>query len=149
MVKVILQENIDKLGNVGDLVKVRDGYARNYLLPRKLALLADERNVRKMAHQKRITQHQLNRLLKSAKTLAEKIESVSCTISRKAGEEDKLFGSVTNRDIQEALKAEGIEVDKKNIQLAEPIKILGVFTVPVKIHKDVTANLKLWVVKED
>lgn len=149
MKKVILQENVENLGLPGDVVRVKDGYARNFLIPRKLARIADESNVRQFEHQKRLTQDRLNRLIADAKTLAQKIESVSCTISRKAGEEDKLFGSVTNIDIHEALVKEGITVDRHTIQLAEPIKILGVFTVPVKIQKGVTANLKLWIVKED
>ena len=149
MKNVILQENIESLGSAGDLVKVADGYARNYLLPRKLALMADSRNVKQFGHQKRLTQDKLKRIVNSAKSLADKIEAISCTISRKAGEEDKLFGSVTVRDIAEALKLDGIEIDRKQIQLAEPIKILGVFTVPIKVHKEVTANLKLWIVKDD
>lgn len=149
MKRVILQENVENLGLPGDVVRVKDGYARNFLIPRKLARIADESNVRQFEHQKRLTQDRLNRLIADAKTLAQKIESISCTISRKAGEEDKLFGSVTNIDIHEALVKEGITVDRHTIQLAEPIKILGVFTVPVKIQKGVTANLKLWIVKED
>jgi len=149
MKRVILQENVENLGLPGDVVRVKDGYARNFLIPRKLARIADETNVRQFEHQKRLTQDRLNRLIADAKTLAQKIESVSCTISRKAGEEDKLFGSVTNIDIHEALVKEGITIDRHTIQLAEPIKILGVFTVPVKIQKGVTANLKLWIVKED
>jgi large subunit ribosomal protein L9 len=149
MKKVILQESISHLGKAGEIVRVKDGYARNYLLPRKLALLADERYVKQFEHQKKLTQHRMDKILDDARGFAQKVESISCTISRKAGEEDQLFGSVTDRDIEEALKKEGIEVDRKNIQLAEPIKILGVFTVPIKVHKDVTANLKLWVVKDD
>ena len=149
MKKVILQEDIETLGHAGQIVRVREGYARNYLLPRKLAILANDNNLKQFEHQKKITQDKMKKIVADAKTLAEKIESVSCTISRKAGEEDKLFGSVTNKDIVEALLHEGIDLDRKQIQLSEPIKILGVFTVPIKVHQDVTANLKLWIVKDD
>jgi len=149
MKKVILQQAVSDLGEVGEIVSVRDGYARNFLLPRKLALLADENNIRQFSHQKKLTQDSMKKIIQSYKELAQKIEGVSCTITRKAGEEDKLFGSVNSKDIEESLKLEGITVDRKWIQLAEPIKILGVFTVPIKVHKEVTVNLKLWVVKED
>jgi large subunit ribosomal protein L9 len=149
MKRVILQENVENVGQAGQIVSVSDGFARNFLLPRRLGLLASEKNLRQMDHQRKVTQDKVNRLVADAKTLAEKIESISCSISRKAGEEDKLFGSVNTKDIEEALAQEGIKVDRKHILLAEPIRILGVFTVPIKIHKDVTANLKLWVLKED
>lgn len=149
MKKVILQQNVEHVGSAGDVVRVSDGFARNFLLPRKLALVANERSMKQFDHHKKITQDRINKMMAEAKGLAEKIESISCTISRKSGEEDKLFGSVNSLDIQEALEKEGIKVDRKDIQLADPIKILGVFTVPVKLVKGVTANLKLWVVKED
>lgn len=149
MKKVILQQNVDHVGGAGEVVRVSDGFARNFLIPRKLGLIANERNIKTFDHQKKVTQDRINRLVDEAKELAAKIEGVSCTISRKAGEEDKLFGSVTTMDIADALKTEGITVDRKDIQLAEPIKILGVFTVPIKLQKGVNANLKLWVVKDD
>ena len=148
MKKVILQEMVENLGAAGDVVQVSEGYARNFLLPRNLAVIADDRNMKRFDHQKKMTQDKLNRQIDSAKDLAKKIESISCTISSKAGDEDKLFGSITNRDIEEALAKEGITIDRKSILLAEPIRILGVFTVPIRVHKEVTANLKLWVIKE-
>lgn len=146
--KVILQENIDTLGKVGDIVSVADGYGRNYLLPRAKAILADERNVKILNHQKLLASHKRARAIKDAQALAKRIESLSLSISRQAGENDKLYGSVTSMDIEEALRAEKVEVDRKIIQLAEPIKNLGTFTIDVKIHPEVVARLKLYVMKK-
>lgn len=146
--KVILQENIDTLGKVGDIVSVADGYGRNYLLPRAKAILADERNVKILNHQKLLASHKRARAIKDAQALAKRIESLSLSISRQAGENDKLYGSVTSMDIEEALRAEKVEVDRKIIQLAEPIKNLGSFTIDVKIHPEVVARLKLYVIKK-
>ena len=145
---VILTENVAHRGSAGDMLKVKDGYARNYLIPKGMAIVATTENVRQLEHQKRQVQAKLNKLKKESEGIARKIEAISCTIARAAGEEDKLFGSVTSADICTSLKNEGIDVDKKKILLDEPIKSLGIFTVPVKIHSDVTANLKVWVVKE-
>jgi large subunit ribosomal protein L9 len=145
---VILTEDVAHLGSAGDMLKVKDGYARNYLIPKCLAIVATTENVKQLEHQKRQIQSKLNKLKKDSEGIAKKIEGVSCTIARAAGEEDKLFGSVTSADIYASLKNEGIDVDKKKILLDEPIKSLGIFTVPIKIHSEVTANLKVWVVKE-
>jgi large subunit ribosomal protein L9 len=145
---VILTEDVAHLGSAGDMLKVKDGYARNYLIPKCLAIVATTENVKQLEHQKRQVQSKLNKLKKDSEGIAKKIEGVSCTIARAAGEEDKLFGSVTSADIYTSLKNEGIDVDKKKILLDEPIKSLGIFTVPIKIHSEVTANLKVWVVKE-
>ena len=145
---VILTEDVAHLGSAGDMLKVKDGYARNYLIPKGMAILATTENVKHLEHQKRQIQSKLNKLKKASESVAQQIESISCTIARAAGEEDKLFGSVTSADIYTSLKNEGIDVDKKKILLDEPIKSLGIFTVPIKIHTDVTANLKVWVVKE-
>lgn len=146
--KVILTEDVAHLGSAGDMLKVRDGYARNYLIPKAMAVIATTQNVRQLEHQKRQIQAKLAKLKKESEGLAQRIENISCTIARAAGEEDKLFGSVTSSDIYASLSNEGIEVDKKKIMLDEPIKSLGIFTVPIKVHSDVTANLKVWVVKE-
>lgn len=146
--KVILTEDVAHLGSAGDMLKVRDGYARNYLIPKAMAVSATTQNVRQLEHQKRQIQAKLAKLKKESEGLAQRIENISCTIARAAGEEDKLFGSVTSADIYASLKNEGIEVDKKKILLDEPIKSLGIFTVPIKIHSEVTAQLKIWVVKE-
>lgn len=146
--KVILTEDIPQLGAAGELISVKDGHARNYLVPNGKAVRATTQNLKNLEHQKRQVREKLNKLVKEGRNLSEKIESVSCTIAKAAGEEDKLFGSVTTADIQNSLKNEGIEIDKKKIILSEPIKKLGIFSVPVKIHPEVTATLKVWVVKE-
>jgi len=147
-VKVILQENIDTLGRVGDVVNVADGYGRNFLLPRKKAILADERNVKILSHQKLLAEHRRAKAVKEAQALAKRIESLSLSISRQAGENDKLYGSVTTMDIEDALRAEKVEIDRRWIHLEEPIKNLGVFNLDVKLHHDVVAKLKIWVVKK-
>jgi large subunit ribosomal protein L9 len=143
--KVILQEDVSNLGAVGDVVDVADGYGRNFLLPRQLAVLADARNVRRVDHQKRIAAARQAKVLASARELAGRLANVAVSIKRQAAAEDKIFGSVTNADIAEALAAEGIELDRKLIGLSEPIRNVGVFTVPVKIHKDVEAAVKVYV----
>ncbi len=146
--KVILTEDVPHLGSAGNLVKVKDGYARNFLIPQGKAILATTQNLKQLEHQKKQVQARLTKLQREAEQLARRIEAVSCTVAKASGEEDKLFGSVTAADIQASLKNEGIEIDKKQIQLDEPIKSLGIFTVPVKLHPAVTAHVKLWVVKE-
>lgn len=145
--KVILQENIDTLGQIGEIVNVADGYGRNYLLPRKKAILALEGNIKQLTHQKLLASHKTARAVKEAQGLAKRIAAISLSISRQAGENDRLFGSVTAMDIEAALRAEKIDIDRRSIQLEEPIKNLGTFTVEVKLHSQVSAKLKLWVVK--
>lgn len=145
--KVILVEDIPTVGKMGSLVQVKDGYARNFLIPKKLAVPANPQNIKNLEHQTTLLKQKQNRIKREAEKLANKIEKTSCTISRSAGEEDKLFGSVTSIDIEESLKEEGITVDRKKILLDEPIKTLGIYKVPIKIHPEVTAHLKVWVVK--
>jgi len=145
--KVILTEDIPKLGKMGDLIQIKDGYARNYLIPKNLAVPANPQNIKALEHQKTLLKQKQNRIKREAEKLAQKIEKVSCTISKPAGEEDKLFGSVTSLDIEKSLKEEGIKIDRKKILLEEPIKTLGIYKVPIKLHPEVTANLKVWVVK--
>ena len=147
--KVILTEDISNIGAAGSLITVKDGYARNFLIPTSKAVKATMQNLKTLEHQKRQIQEKLNKIKKEGMGLAEKIESVSCTIAKTAGEEDKLFGSVTSADIQNSLKNEGIDIDKKRIVLTEPIRKLGIFNVPVKIHPEVTATLKVWVVNDN
>jgi len=147
--KVILKENIETLGHIGDIVKVAPGYARNFLLPRGLAIEATTRNAKALEHAKRQMEYKKNKVLEQAKQLAARIEGLSFVLSHQAGEEGKLFGSVTNMEIAERLKSEGFEVDRKKILLAEPIKHLGEFTVPIKVHPEVTANLKVTVAKAE
>lgn len=146
--KLILREDVENLGKIGEIVDVAGGYGRNYLLPRGLAAKASSKNLKEQAHQKKLIQARMDRKKKDAEELAGSLDSVSCTITRKTGEEEKLYGSVTSRDIEEALREEGISIDRKRILLEEPIKKLGVYTVPVKLHTDVTGNIKVWVVKE-
>lgn len=143
--KVILQENIDTLGQIGDIVKVAPGYARNYLLPKGFAIEATEKNAKALEHAKRQLAYKKNKALEAAKLLAGKLEGVTVALSHQAGEEGKLFGSVTTMEIAAFLKEHGLEIDRKKMALAEPIKQLGDYTVPVKIHPEVTANLKVQV----
>ena len=147
--KVILKENMDNLGHIGDIVKVAPGYARNYLLPRGLALEATERNAKALEHAKRQMEYKKNKVLEVAKQFAARIEGLSLVLPHQAGEEGKLFGSVTNMELAEQLKAQGVEIDRKKIALAEPIKQVGEYTVAVKVHPEVTANLKVSVTKAE
>ena len=144
--QVILREDIDNLGKIGDLVKVADGYARNYLVPKKKAIEATPKNVHAMDHAKKMVSDRLRKLKKEAAADADMIKALAITIKAKSGEEGKLFGSVTSMDIAEAMKAQGVTVDKRKIVLDEPIKRLGDFTVTVKLHADVTAEFKLSVI---
>jgi len=145
---VILKENVDNLGKIGDMVKVKAGYARNYLIPSKKAIEATVRNVKQLEHQKKLVQDRMYKNLKDAEVVAKRIEALSVTLSQRVGENDRLFGSVTSMNIAAALAEEGLEIDKRDIQLEEPIKQLGVYTVPIKLHSEVTADLKVWVVEE-
>jgi len=147
--KVILKENIENLGHIGDIVKVAPGYARNYLLPKGLVIEATTKNAKALEHAKRQMEYKKNKVLEQARGLAAKIEALALTLVHQAGEEGKLFGSVTNMELAEKLLAEGIEIDRKKILLAEPIKHVGEFTVGIKIHPEVTANLKVTVAKSE
>ena len=146
--KVILTQDIAGLGSIGDLITVKDGFGRNYLVPQGKALQATSQNMKKLEHQKRQIREKIDKAKREAERLAARIESVSCTVAKAVGEEDKLFGSVTGMDIESSLKLEGIEIDRKRINLPEPIKSLGIYNIPIKLHPEVTATLKLWVVKE-
>ena len=146
--EIILQEDVENLGQIGDVVKVRDGFARNYLLPRGLALEANRRNLRVLEHQKRLTAAKKERALSQAQTLGAQLAALTVVVTARAGEEDRLFGSVTNLDIEKALKAQGVEVDRKKILLAEPLKQLGTYTVPVQLSGGVRGNVTVQVVRE-
>jgi large subunit ribosomal protein L9 len=146
--QVILLEDVSSLGKAGDLVKVSDGYGRNYLVPQKKAILATEKNIKTLDHQKRLVQHRMAKTKKDIQKMAQEIESLSCTFAKAVGESGKLFGSVTSMEIEAFLKENGLEVDRKKIHLEEPIKSVGMYTVPIKLHSDVTAQLKVWVVQE-
>jgi large subunit ribosomal protein L9 len=144
--QVILQEDVASLGKAGEVVNVRDGYGRNYLLPKGLAVVAEPKNLKMLEHQKRVVAAKEGKRKSSAEDLASKLGSLSLTISREAGEAEKLFGSVTTKDIAEALRKEGYNIDRRDITLDEPIKQLGIFDVPVKLHPEVTGTVKVWVV---
>lgn len=148
-VNIILQENVDGLGVIGDLVSVKPGYARNYLVPKGLALVANERNVKEMEHQKRQLSRKLEKATKDAEAIKSRIEAVRCEFTQRASEEGKLFGSVTSMDLGEKLQAAGIEIDRKKIQLAEPIKSLGEHVVSIKLDAGVVAELKVAVSAEE
>ncbi len=141
-------EDVDDLGRAGEILNVKDGYGRNYLIPKKKALPATPQNIQKMERMKKDLEAARSKARAEAERLSERIRSLSVTFSRKAGEGDKLFGSVTSMDIQRALKEQGVEVDRKRILLHEPIKSLGVFHVPVRLHADVTTEVKVWVIQE-
>lgn len=146
--EIILKETIDGLGERGDLVKVKDGYARNYLLPRKLAIPATAASRRIIETENKLREKRDEQLKRSVETLAESMKDLSCTIVVQAGEEDKLYGSVTAHTIAEAIEAKGFEVDHRMVVLDEPIKTLGVYSVPVRLHREVEVPVKIWVVKE-
>jgi large subunit ribosomal protein L9 len=139
--EVILREDVPHLGAIGDLVKVKPGYARNYLLPRGLAVVADKRNLRQLEHQRRIAAERRERALRDSRSMAERIGALRIVIRARAGEEGKLYGSVTNIDIEKALAAEGVSVERRRIRLQEPIKTLGDFHVPVQLDVGVTAEI--------
>ncbi|MGK5089112.1 50S ribosomal protein L9 [Bdellovibrionota bacterium FG-2] len=145
---VILRENVPNLGRIGEVVKVKDGYARNFLLPRNLVVAADEGNVAVIEHHKKTLEKKRLSQRASAQELANKLNEFSCNIQRKVGEYDKLFGSVTNTDIAEVLNKAGFAVDKRSIVIEKAIKTLGVHPVIVKLETDVSATVKVWVVKE-
>jgi large subunit ribosomal protein L9 len=147
-VQVILSEDVPNLGRTGDVVKVRAGYARNFLLPRRLAVEANTRNLQAFEHDKRIALAKRERQKTQALTVKERIESLNLVIRANAGEEGKLFGSVTNIDIERALREKGFDIDRRKINLPEPIKQLGDFAVPVKLEAEVEASLKLQVAAE-
>jgi large subunit ribosomal protein L9 len=146
--KVILLEDVSSLGKAGDLVKVSEGYGRNYLIPQKKAVLATEKSLKVIEHQKRLIQQRMEKTKKDAEKLGQQIEKLSCTFAKTVGESGKLFGSVTSMDIENYLKENGIKVDRKKIALEEPIKNVGMSNVPIKLHPEVTTHLKVWVVQE-
>jgi len=146
--RVILREDIDKLGKCGEVIEVKNGYGRNYLIARNLAIPASKGNLKAIDEVKNQKTLRDRKHLKEAERIKLRIEKASCMAEVNVGEEDKVFGSVTAAMIAELLQKEGVEVDRRNIILDEPIKALGVFTVPVKVVKDVVASLKLWVVKK-
>jgi large subunit ribosomal protein L9 len=148
IMEVILKEDVAKLGSRGDVVKVAEGYGRNYLLPRKLAIVADEGNKAVIVQMKSAAVRRSAKEKTQAEELAKQFENVSVSFTRKSGENDQLFGSVTSGDIAEGLEKKGLNIDRRKIQLHEALKTVGEFTIPVKLHKDVTAHLKVVIEKE-
>lgn len=144
---VILVKSVPNIGAEGDVVKVAAGYARNYLIPQGMAVVADRAHQRVMAEEGRQAGLRDRKRRRGAEALAAKFQDVSVTIAMQAGEDDKLFGSVTNRDIAVELAKQGREIDRHSIELEEPLKQLGVYSVPVRLHQDVRVSVKVWVVK--
>ncbi len=146
--EVILRDHVENLGQRGEIVKVADGYARNFLLPRKLALPATDANKKWVERERKITEARDLEEKGAAEAIAARLNALDLTITRKTGENDQLYGSVTNADIAEMLTAKGFEIDRRKILLPDPIKTLGANTVPVKLHRDVTAQLRVTVAKD-
>lgn len=147
--EVILIEDIPSLGKRGKIIKVADGYARNYLIPRNLALPATKSNIQKIQEHQKIIKIKEVKEKSDAEELAKQLATVSLTIAKKAGENDLLFGTVTSAEIEEELSKLGYEIDKRKIIMEEPIKRLGIYQIPIRLHKEVLANVKVWVVKEE
>lgn len=147
--QVILRDRLEHLGNAGDVVDVKPGYARNYLIPKGLAYEATAVNVRRIEAERAAVSRREADVLSEARKRAKTLEGVSLTFHARAGQEGKLFGSITSADIAERLAEQGIEVDRRQIELEEPIKSLGVVGVPVRLHADVTPEIKVWVIQED
>ena len=145
--RVILKQEVKNLGDAGDIVKVSPGYGRNYLLPRGLAVLANEGTVAQAEHAQQVADAIRRKQLAGSRAIAEKLQETAITIRREAGDDDKLFGSVTNRDVAEALAEEGIKIDRRVIEVAEPIKSIGLFTIPVRLHRDVEASVRVYVIR--
>jgi large subunit ribosomal protein L9 len=146
--KVILRQDFEQLGKIGDIVEVKQGYARNYLIPKGIALVASEQNLNRLKEEQKQASFRKDRDRHNAEHLAKELEKVSLTASVKVGEEDKVFGSVTSQEIAKLLQDKGHDIDKRKINLAEPIKALGIYDVSIKLHPEVEAKVKLWVVKE-
>jgi len=147
--EVILKEDVANVGKIGEVVRVRDGYARNYLLPRGLVMIANKRNLKTFEHQKKIIADQKQKIMRKAQAVGEQLAGVAVSIAMRAGEEGKLFGSVTNIHIEKALKAKGLNVDRRKIHLQEPIKTLGDFDVLVRLTAELTVPIKVSVLPED
>lgn len=146
--KVILNHDVDALGAIGEVMSVRNGYARNFLLPRGLAVPANEANQAQLSHQMRVLEKKRSKLLGAAKQLAAAIEKTSVTVTKQVGEDERIFGTVTNAELEELLGQENIKVSRKDISILEEIKKVGVYTAQVKLHADVIAKFKVWVVAQ-
>ncbi len=147
--EVVLKEDIENLGHMGDVVKVKDGYARNYLLPRGLVVLANKKNLKALEHEQRMIGQRRERLTKEAQGISAQLAGVSLEFAVKVGEEGRLFGSVTNMDIEKALKEKGLDVERRRIVLHDPIKQVGEYEVPIRLRPEVMPSIKVKVVSED
>lgn len=145
--RVILRRDFEALGKAGEQIEVKDGYARNYLFPQNIALKAVKKNIKRLEEEARLRDLKKNRALIKSKGLAEKLKSLSITIPVKVGEEDKVFGSVTSQEIAQQLQEKGYEIDKRQVLLETPIKALGIYDIPIKLHPDISTAVKLWVIK--
>lgn len=146
--EVILKQDVDKIGSAGSVVKVKDGFARNFLLPNKLAVILTPANLKRLEEEKQNKAEMQEKIKKDAEALASKLASLSLTIPVLTGEDEKLYGSITTQEIADSLREEGISLDKNQILLDESVKSLGIYEVPVKLHTEVTAKVKIWVVKK-
>jgi large subunit ribosomal protein L9 len=146
--KLILRKDIEKLGKVGDVINAKDGYARNYLIPRDIAFVANESNVKALEEEKKQVARKTEKEKKSSEALAGELEKISVTIKMKVGEDEKLFGSVTSQMIADALKEKGVNLDKRQIELEDTLKSLGIFDVNVKLAGGVAGKVKVWIVRE-
>ncbi len=146
--KIILKKDVESVGKAGDLVNVSNGYARNFLIPRGLGIEASSRSMKVLENEMEIAARRMQKEKKAAQSMVERLEGVTCNISRKVGQQDKLFGSVSTKDIGAALREQGIEIDKRNILLEEPIKSLGKFSVKIKLHSGISADIKVVVAGE-
>lgn len=146
--KIILRQDFQPLGKTGDTVTVKDGYARNYLIPQQIAVSATSKNIKRLEEERKLSQRRENRDRRQAEILAEELQQLSLTATVAVGEEDRVFGSVTAQTIADLLKEKGYEIDKRKIQLEDPLKALGVYTVPLRLHSEVEAKIRIWVVKE-
>ena len=147
--QVILRERLENLGDAGEVVDVKPGYARNYLIPQGLAYEASVGNVRRIENERAVVQRQAADQLAAARARVGEIEAISLTFNARAAQEGRLFGSITTADIADRLAAQGVEVDRRQIELEEPIKSLGVFSVPIRLHSEIRPEIKIWVIKEE
>lgn len=146
--KIILRQDYDPLGNIGEVVTVKDGYARNFLIPNKIGILATPKNMKILEEERKLLEQRQNKDRRVAEAMAQELGKTSLTATVSVGEEDRVFGSVTAQTITDLLKEKGYEIDKRKVQLEEPIKALGIYTITIKLHTDVEAKVRLWVVKE-
>ena len=144
--QLILREDVHNLGKSGELVNVKPGYGRNFLIPNGLAMQATVKNVAQLEHDKRLIAARNAKLMRSAQAIADRLSSLEIIIQRQSGEEDKIFGSVSSRDVEQALAEKGVQVDRRKIVLVETIKALGTYTVDIKLARDIVGKVKLWVV---